>query len=135
MIRKYAVMLMSALSLLASTHSLGGAPINSRAPQMLSTASTLFLPVDVPPNAIAVKITKKESRKGNILITGVDELGLTQQIELPIEVDQKIALKQGDSLGITPNKAGVTIIHNSKPVLYIINPVHVEREHHEILKQ
>lgn len=109
---------LSELSAIGSVSVIGGS--------MLVVASPFLLIGEVVTNA---------SNSSNIDIRVTTDKGQTETIQIPKDAYEKVGIKQGDKLKVTPNATGALVSKDDKPVLYLVTPEHAKlSRNHELAR-
>jgi bifunctional DNA-binding transcriptional regulator/antitoxin component of YhaV-PrlF toxin-antitoxin module len=112
----------------ASMSSLGTMPAYAGNLSELSTLGTVSviggsMVLVASPFIIVGEILTGSSTDGrNVEMRVTTDKGQTETIKLPKETCDKVGIKQGDRLQITPNAAGALISKENQPVAYLVTP-------------
>jgi hypothetical protein len=88
------------------------------------------------PFIIVGEIVTGSSTDGkNVEMRVTNNKGQTETIKVPKETCDRVGIRQGDRLTVTPNATGALISKDSQPVAYLVTPDHANlSRNHELAR-
>jgi bifunctional DNA-binding transcriptional regulator/antitoxin component of YhaV-PrlF toxin-antitoxin module len=124
----------------AAMSSLGTMPATAKGLSELSAIGTVSviggsLLVVASPFILVGEIVTNASDKRSVDIRVTTDKGQTETIQIPKETCDKVGIKQGDKLKVTPNATGALISKGEKPVVYLVTPENAKlSRNHELAR-